>query len=109
MFDDTATFAIEGKSADDVLEALMEQDVDVRDVIDEDGLTVVYAEPDQFAQVQDALRAIGVEEFKVAEFEMLPQTDIELSAEDQETFEKLVDALEELEDVQNVFHNVDLK
>ena len=30
MFDDTATFAIEGKSADDVLEALMEQDVDVR-------------------------------------------------------------------------------
>ena len=99
MFDDTATFAIEGKSADDV----------VRDVIDEDGLTVVYAEPDQFAQVQEALRAIGVEEFKVAEFEMLPQTDIELSAEDQETFEKLVDALEELEDVQNVFHNVDLK
>ena len=109
MFDDTATFAIEGKSADDVLEALMEQDVDVRDVIDEEGLTVVYAEPDQFAQVQEALRAIGVEEFKVAEFEMLPQTDIELSAEDQETFEKLVDALEELEDVQNVFHNVDLK
>ena len=109
MFDDTATFAIEGKSADDVLEALMEQDVDVRDVIDEDGLNVVYAEPDQFAQVQEALRAIGVEEFKVAEFEMLPQTDIELSAEDQETFEKLVDALEELEDVQNVFHNVDLK
>ena len=109
IFDDTATFAIEGKSADDVLEALMEQDVDVRDVIDEDGLTVVYAEPDQFAQVQEALRAIGVEEFKVAEFEMLPQTDIELSAEDQETFEKLVDALEELEDVQNVFHNVDLK
>ena len=40
---------------------------------------------------------------------MLPQTDIELSAEDQETFEKLVDALEELEDVQNVFHNVNLK
>lgn len=109
MFDDTATFAIEGKSADDVLEALMEQDVDVRDVIDENGLNVVYAEPDQFAQVQEALRAIGVEEFKVAEFEMLPQTDIELSAEDQETFEKLVDALEELEDVQNVFHNVDLK
>ena len=40
---------------------------------------------------------------------MLPQTDIELSPEDQETFEKLVDSLEDLEDVQNVFHNVDLK
>ncbi len=39
------------------------------------------------------LRAAGVEEFKVAEFEMLPQTDIELSEADQVTFEKLIDAL----------------
>ncbi|SUL68110.1 cupin superfamily protein [Staphylococcus aureus] len=37
---------------------------------------------------------------------MLPQTDIELSEADQVTFEKLIDALEDLEDVQNVFHNV---
>ena len=63
----------------------MEQDVDVRDVIEEDGLTIVYAEPDQFAQVQDALRQSGVEDFKIAEFEMLPQTDIELSADDHNT------------------------
>ena len=63
----------------------MEQDVDVRDVIEEDGLTIVYAEPDQFAQVQDALRQSGVEDFKIAEFEMLPQTDIELSADDRNT------------------------
>lgn len=104
-----ATFGIEGKTVDDILETLMEQDVDVNDVIDDNGLTIVYAEPDQFAVVQDALRAAGVEKFKVAEFEMLPQTDIELSEADQVTFEKLIDALEDLEDVQNVFHNVDLK
>ncbi len=74
---------------DDILETLMEQDVDVNDVIDDNGLTIVYAEPDQFAVVQDALRAAGVEEFKVAEFEMLPQTDIELSEADQVTFRKI--------------------
>ena len=68
----------------------MEQDVDVRDVIEEDGLTIVYAEPDRFAQVQDALRQSGVEDFKIAEFEMLPQTDIELSADDQATLENLL-------------------
>ena len=90
MFDHTATFGIEGKSADDVLETLMEQDVDVRDVIEEDGLTIVYAEPDQFAQVQDALRQSGVEDFKIAEFEMLPQTDIELSADDQQHLKNLL-------------------
>ncbi|WP_436860034.1 YebC/PmpR family DNA-binding transcriptional regulator [Staphylococcus caeli] len=109
MFEHTAVFGIEGKSADDTLEALMEKEIDVRDVFEENGLTLVYAEPDHFAQVQDALRELGVEEFKVAEFEMLPQTDIELSSVDQETFEHLIEALEDLDDVQNVFHNVDVK
>lgn len=107
MFDHTSVFGFEGYAADDILEQLMEQDIDVRDVVEED-LTIVYAEPEQFAQVQDALKEYGVEEFKVAEFEMLPQSDVELSAEDQEVFEKLIDALEDLEDVQNVFHNVEL-
>lgn len=108
MFDHTATFAFEGFDADTILESLMEKDIDVRDVLEEGGLTIVYAEPDQFATVQQALRDVGVEDFEVAEFEMLPQTEIQLSAEDQETFEKLIDVLEDLEDVQHVFHNVDL-
>ncbi|AYU56195.1 YebC/PmpR family DNA-binding transcriptional regulator [Staphylococcus debuckii] len=108
MFDHTATFAFEGKSADEILEVLMEQDLDVRDVVEDGNLTIVYAEPDQFAQVQDALRQDGVEDFQVAEFEMLPQNDIQLSDEDKATFEGLIDALEDLEDVQNVYHNVDL-
>ena len=50
MFEHTAVFGVEDKSADDVLESLMEQEIDVKDVIDEDGLTIVYAEPDQFAK-----------------------------------------------------------
>lgn len=108
MFDHTATFAFEGFDADTVLENLMEADVDVRDVIEEGGLTIVYAEPDQFGIVQQALKEMGVEAFEVAEFEMLPQTEVQLSAEDQETFEKLIDVLEDLEDVQHVFHNVEL-
>ena len=65
MFDHTATFGIEGKSADDILEALMEQDVDVRDVIEDGDLTIVYAEPDQFAHAQDALRQTGVKNLKL--------------------------------------------
>ena len=68
MFDHTAVFGIEGKSVDDTLESLMEQDVDVRDVIDEDGLTIVYAEPDQFAQVQDALKAFGVDLLQIIQY-----------------------------------------
>lgn len=108
MFDHTATFAFEGYDADTVLEHLMEADVDVRDVIEGGTLTIVYAEPDQFGVVQNALKDMGVQTFEVAEFEMLPQTEVQLSTEDQETFEKLIDVLEDLEDVQHVFHNVEL-
>lgn len=108
MFDHTATFAFEAFDADTVLEHLMEQDIDVRDVLDDEHLTIVYAAPDQFATVQQALRTLGVQDFEVTEFEMLPQTEVQLSQEDQETFEKLVDVLEDLEDVQHVFHNVEL-
>ena len=108
MFTHTGTFAFEGKSADEILEVLMEKDLDVRDVVEDGDLTIVYAEPVQFAQVQEALKESGVEEFEVAEFEMLPQNDIQLSDEDKAILEGLIDALEDLEDVQNVYHNVDL-
>jgi YebC/PmpR family DNA-binding regulatory protein len=53
MFDATAVFGIEGKTADEVLEILMVADLDVRDISDEDGAVIVYAEPDQFHAVQE--------------------------------------------------------
>lgn len=108
MFDATAVIGVEGKSEDDVLELLMEADVDVRDILAEDDNVVVYAEPDQFHAVQEAFRTNGVTEFSVAELTMLAQNDIQLSAEDQAQFEKMIDAIEDLEDVRQVYHNVDL-
>lgn len=106
MFDNTAVFGFDGKSADETLEILMEADIDVRDVIEEDGHVIVYAEPDQFAAVQNTLKEAGIEEFTIAELSMVPQTELDLSDSDLEVFEKLVDAIEDLEDVQTVHHNV---
>lgn len=108
MFDKTAVIGLEGKSADEVLELLMEADIEVRDILEEDEAVIVYAEPDQFHVVQTALKDAGVEEFTVAELTMLPQNEVTLDADAQAQFEKLIDALEDLEDVQQVYHNVDL-
>ena len=38
--------------------------------------------------------------------QMIPQNEVTLTGEDLEKFEKMIDALEDLEDVQNVYHNV---
>ncbi|MDL5039584.1 YebC/PmpR family DNA-binding transcriptional regulator [Heyndrickxia coagulans] len=106
MFDKTAVFGIEGKTADEVLELLLEADIDVRDVFEENGAVIVYAEPDQFHAVQEAFENAGITEFTVAELTMLPQNEVTLPDEDREKFEKLIDVLEDLEDVQQVYHNV---
>ncbi len=108
MFDHTAVFGIEGKTADEVLELLMEADVDVRDITEEDESVIVYAEPDQFHIVQQAFKDAGITEFTVAELTMLAQNDLELPEDAQAQFEKMIDAIEDLEDVQQVYHNVDL-
>lgn len=109
MFDATAVIGLEGKSADDVLELLMEADIDVRDIMEEDDSVIIYAEPDQFHQVQEALKNAGVTEFTVAELTMLPQNEVTLPDEEAiAKFEKLIDVLEDLEDVKQVYHNVDL-
>jgi len=109
MFDETAVIGVEGKSEEEVLELLMEADVDVRDVIAEDDQVIVYAAPDQFHVVQEAFKNAGVTEFTVAEISMLAQNEITLP-DDEATakFEKLIDALEDLDDVQQVYHNVNL-
>ena len=86
----------------------MEADIDARDILEEEEAVIIYAEPDQFFATQEALKAAGVEEFTVAELSMLPQTEVTLTGDDVAKFEKLIDALEDLEDVQNVFHNADL-
>lgn len=108
MFDATAVIGIEGMSADDVLELLMDADVEVRDILDEEESVIIYAEPDQFHAVQAALKNAGITEFNVAEITMLAQNDLTLSPEAQAQFEKMIDVLDDLEDVQQVHHNVHL-
>lgn len=109
MFDATAVIGMEGKTIDEVFEILMEADVEVRDIVEEDDSVIVYAEPDQFHTVQEALKNVGITEFTVAELTMLPQNYVTLPKEAEAQFEKLIDALEDLEDVQQVYHNVEFE
>ena len=108
MFDATAVIGLEGKTADEVLEILMEADVDVRDILEEDDAVIVYADQDQFYAIQEAFKNVDITEFTVAELTMLAQNDVTLPEDGQIKFEKMLDVLEDIEDVQRVYHNVDL-
>ena len=95
-----------GTNEDKVMEVALEAGAD--DVItDDDGaIEVLTAYPD-FEAVKNALEAAGLKP-EVATVTMRPENTIELAGEDAERMQKLLDVLEDLDDVQEVYHNAAL-
>jgi YebC/PmpR family DNA-binding regulatory protein len=95
-----------GTSEDRVMEVALEAGAD--DVVaDEDGAIEVLTSPGQFESVRNALDAAGLKS-EVAEVTFRPENHIELTGDDAVRMQKLLDALEDLDDVQDVFHNAAL-
>ncbi len=92
-----------GASEDKVMEVALEAGAD--DVItDDEGAIEVLCAPNQFEPVKAALEAAGLKP-DAAEITMRASTDTELSGEDGTKMQKLLDALESLDDVQEVYTN----
>jgi len=92
-----------GTSEDKVMEVALEAGAD--DVIsDDDGAVEVLCAVADFEKVKDALAAAGLQP-EVAEVTMRPENEIELAGEDAARMQKLLDVLEDLDDVQAVYHN----
>lgn len=106
LFDNTGVIGFIGDNADETFEYLLDKEIDVRDVEQQDDQVIVYTEPEALHKALEALRENGVSEFTVSELELIPQSEVDLSGDDVEIFEKLIDALEDDEDVQKVYHNV---
>ena len=78
----------------------------LKDILTEEGAFEVYTEPSEFAAVCEALSAKGYK-FLSADLEKVPASYVELSEEQAVQMQKMLDMLEENDDVQNVFHNWD--
>jgi YebC/PmpR family DNA-binding regulatory protein len=95
-----------GTSEDQVMDVALEAGAE--DVItDEDGAIEVLTAPSDFEAVKNALEAAGLKP-EVAEVTMRAENTIELQGEDAERMQKLLDVLEDLDDVQDVYHNAEL-
>jgi len=95
-----------GTSEDAVMETALDAGAD--DVlVDEDGAVEVLTSPTAFEAVKAALDGAGLSA-GMAEVTYRPEVTIELSDDDRLKMQKIIDALEELDDVQEVFHNAAL-
>jgi YebC/PmpR family DNA-binding regulatory protein len=109
MFDHSAILAFNSDDEEAVLEALLNADVDVTDIENEDGLITVFTpNTDYFKAKQALIDAFGEIDFEVDEIQYLPQSTTTISGDDVEMFEKFLDMLNDLDDVQNIYHNVEL-
>ena len=95
-----------GASEDQVMEVALEAGAE--DVItDEDGAIEVLTAPADFEAVKNALQAAGLHP-EVAEVTLRAENTVALAGEDAQKMQKLLDMLEDQDDVQNVYHNAEL-
>ena len=109
MFDHSAIFVFNGEDEDAVLEALMMEDVDVTDIECEDGKISVFAPHTDYFKAKKALQEnIEGLDLDVDEIQFVPHNSSPVSEEDLPMFEKFIDMLNDLEDVQNIYHSAEL-
>lgn len=108
LFQPTALYGVKDKTEEELLEIMIDGDCDIRDIELQEDIAYIYANTDQFAKVGDALRSAGITEFEVAELTEIPLSEVSLTDADALVFEKMIDTLEDLDDVQNVYHNVEM-
>ena len=95
-----------GLDEDTVMEVALEAGADDIDTA-EDGAIDVYTTINEFGSVKDAMDAAGFQAAN-AEVTQVPSTKAELDADSAPKLLRLIDALEELDDVQEVYHNGDI-
>lgn len=108
MFDNKGVFVIEKTVAldeDTMMEYCLEAEAE--DYTVEEDVYEVFTTPENWSAARKYFEDKGVT-FLEAEIKMIPQNYITLSGDKLEQFEKMLDRLNELDDVQDVYHNVDL-
>jgi len=108
MFDHAAILAFKNDDEDAVLEALLNADVDVSDIENEDGkITVFTPQADYFKAKQALTDSLGEIDFDVDEIQFVPRGATAINGDDVPVFEKFLDLLNDLDDVQNVYHDAE--
>ncbi len=109
-FENEAVFDFKYDKEESTLEeALVLNDVDVKEISLEDGIAEVVVSPSDFEKAKDILTSeCGVSEFEYSQVTKVANEKITLEGEELTKFRELLDQLDDCEDVQEVYHNVDL-
>lgn len=108
LYDVISVVAFKGLDEETVLDALVMAEVDAQDIVsEEDGTIKVVGEPTDLYKIKEAIEGVKPDvEFDIDEIQTLPQDTVELAGEDMELFERLMNNLNNCDDVDQIYHNV---
>lgn len=110
MYEHLGVVGIKGHNEEEVMDALINGDVDANDIeVEDDKTVVVYTEVADLNNAKKALEtAFENITFELDEISYFAKDSVKLEGEDKEKFERLLTMLDDIDDVSNVYHNVEL-
>ena len=109
MYDHLCIVSFKGLDVEETMETLLEGGADFIDIEMEEDETVIYGHPNDLFSIKEAIsNKLPKVQFDMDEITYLAKEKVTLDGEDKETFEKLLTMLDDIEDVQHIYHNVEL-
>ncbi len=108
MYEDLSILSFRGLTEDEVIEALLNEEVDAEIEVENDVITL-YGKPQDYYRIKTSILNFNKDMiFDIDELTTLPKDKITLENEELEQFNKLLEMLENVEDVKEIYHNVRL-
>ena len=107
-YDHLCVVGFKGLSLDEVMDALILNNVDAIDIEEDEGMIIVYGNPTDLYQIKEAVSSLKEVDFEIDEITYIPKEKITLPSEDKELFERIITMLDDTQDVQHIYHNVEL-
>ena len=110
LYDHLGILSLAYEDEEKMLETLIEAEVDVKDLELDEGKMSVYVEPTDLYKAKDAIdNMIPDTEFDILEIAMFPQGYVDLNDEEYQLFERFTSLIDQVDDVQQIYHNVNSK
>ena len=106
-YDNLCIIGFKGISEEEAMDAIIEDGLDIDDIESDGDMVIIYGNPKDLHALKSAIEKIKNVEFEIDEISMIPKDKITISGEDKEIFDRLLNMLEDIEDVKDIYHNVE--
>lgn len=106
-YDNLCIIGFKGIDEEQAMDAIINAGLDIEDIETDDDMVIIYGNPKDLHALKEAILTIKEVEFDIDEIAMLAKDKITISGEDKEIFDRLLTMLDDCDDVQNVYHNVE--